>query len=91
MESYPGHSRKVYTSDWGEEKIGVVDLRSMSVIKRLPTAAKPNESTYAEPFHKMYVSDALGKAVVSRKIYVNLRNTNEVVEIDPATDAVLGS
>src|SRR5882724_13422417 len=31
--------RKVYTSDWGEEKIGVVDLRSMNVTKRLPTAA----------------------------------------------------
>jgi len=54
---------KVYTSDWGEEKIGVVDLRSMSVIKRLATSAKPNGSTYAAPFHKVYVSDTLGKAV----------------------------
>ena len=54
---------KVYTSDWGEEKIGVVDLKSMSVIKRLPTAAKPNGSTYAAPFRKVYVSDTLGKAV----------------------------
>jgi len=26
----------------------------------------------------------------ARKVYVNLRNTNEVAEIDPATDAVLG-
>jgi hypothetical protein len=33
---------KVYTSDWGEEKIGVVDLRQMKVVKRLPTAEKPN-------------------------------------------------
>jgi len=55
--------RKVYTSDWGEEKIGVVDLRSMNVTKRLPTAAKPNGSTYAAAFHKLYVSDTLGKAV----------------------------
>lgn len=55
--------RKVYTSDWGEEKIGVVDLRTMTVTKRLPTAAKPNGSTYAAPFHKMFVSDTLGKAV----------------------------
>jgi DNA-binding beta-propeller fold protein YncE len=62
VEYVPG-LRKVYTSDWGEEKIGVVDLRSMSVIKRLATAAKPNGSTYAEPFRKMYVSDTLGKAV----------------------------
>src|SRR5215471_13041109 len=62
LEYVPG-LRKVYTSDWGEEKIGVVDLRAMRVIKRLATDAKPNGSTYAAPFHKMYVSDTLGKAV----------------------------
>lgn len=55
--------RKVYTSDWGEEKIGIVDLQKMTVTKRLATAAKPNGSTHAAPFHKMYVSDTLGKAV----------------------------
>jgi DNA-binding beta-propeller fold protein YncE len=62
VEYTPG-LHKVYTSDWGEEKIGVVDLRSMKVIKRLATAAKPNGSAYAAPFHKIYVSDTLGKAV----------------------------
>ena len=62
LEYVPG-LRKVYTSDWGEEKIGVVDLRSMSVIKRLPTAEKPNGSAYATPFRKVYVSDTNGKAV----------------------------
>src|SRR6266478_6044097 len=56
-------TRKVYTSDWGEEKIGIVDLHSMTVVKRLATAAKPNGSTYAPPFHKVYVSNTLGKAV----------------------------
>ena len=56
-------TRKVYTSDWGEEKIGIVDLHSMTVVKRLSTAAKPNGSTYAAPFHKVYVSNTLGKAV----------------------------
>jgi len=56
-------ARKVYTSDWGEEKIGIVDLHSMTVVKRLATAAKPNGSTYAAPFHKVYVSNTLGKAV----------------------------
>jgi len=55
--------KKVYTSDWGEEKVGVVDLKTMKVIKHLPTAAKPNGSTYAEPFGKVYVSDTLGNAV----------------------------
>src|SRR6476646_8975315 len=29
--------RKVYTSDWGENKIGVVNLHTMTVTKRLPT------------------------------------------------------
>lgn len=62
LEYVPG-LHKVYTSDWGEEKIGVVDLHLMSVIKRLPTAAKPNGSTYAAPFRKVYVSNTLGKAV----------------------------
>jgi hypothetical protein len=62
LEYVPG-LRKVYTSDWGEEKIGVVDLHKMDVIKRLPTAAKPNGSTYAAPYRKVYVSDTLGKAV----------------------------
>src|SRR6202035_3251301 len=59
LEYVPG-LHKVYTSDWGEEKIGVVDLGTMNVIKRLPTAEKPNGSTYAAPFRKVYVSDTLG-------------------------------
>src|SRR5258708_5569580 len=54
---------KVYTSNWGEEKIGVVDLRTMSVVKRLPTESKPNGIAYAEPFRKVYVVNTLGKAV----------------------------
>ncbi|MDQ6826825.1 MAG: hypothetical protein M3Z14_06465 [Candidatus Eremiobacteraeota bacterium] len=62
LEYVPG-LHKVYTSDWGEEKIGVVDLRTMKVIKRLPTGSKPNGSTYAEPFRKVYVVNTLGKAV----------------------------
>jgi DNA-binding beta-propeller fold protein YncE len=62
LEYVPG-LRKVYTSDWGEEKIGIVSLKSMNVVKRLDTAAKPNGSTYAAGFHKVYVADTLGKAV----------------------------
>src|SRR5690349_20956557 len=60
---YAPELHKVYTSDWGEDKIGVVDLHSMKVIKRLPTAAKPNGSVYAAPFRKVYVVNTLGKAV----------------------------
>jgi len=62
VEYIPG-LHKVYTSDWGEEKIGVIDLRQMKVLKRLPTAEKPNGSTYAAGFGKVYVSDTLGRAV----------------------------
>jgi hypothetical protein len=62
LEYVPG-LRKVYTSDWGEEKIGVIDLQQMKVVKRLPTADKPNGSTYADGFGKVYVSNTNGKAV----------------------------
>ncbi len=62
LEYVPG-LHKVYTSNWGEEKIGVVDLRTMSVIKRLPTESKPNGIAYAEPFRKVYVVNTLGNAV----------------------------
>jgi DNA-binding beta-propeller fold protein YncE len=116
LEYLPG-MRKIYTSNWGENKIGVVDLRTMSVVKRLPTESKPNGSVYAPPFRKVYVSDTDGLAVAivdvdkdaivktlrfnsetgmpqydsgSRKVWVNLRRVNEIAEIDPATDTVVG-
>ena len=38
---------KAYTSDWLENKIGVVDMRAMKVIKKLPTESKPDGSAYA--------------------------------------------
>jgi DNA-binding beta-propeller fold protein YncE len=62
LEYVPG-LHKVYTSNWGENKIGVVDMKSMTVVKRLPTADKPNGSVYAAPFRKVYVSDTDGLAV----------------------------
>jgi hypothetical protein len=74
VEYVPG-LHKVYTSNWGEEKIGVVDLQSMSVVKRLPTAAKPNGSVYATQFHKVYVADTLGKAVAVLDI-----NKDEIIK-----------
>jgi hypothetical protein len=98
-------------------QIGVVDLGSMTVRKRLVTEAKLNGSVYAAPLHKVYVSNTPGRAVTvvdtdkgeavqtirfdsemrmpqydsaAHKVYVNLRNANEIAEIDPATDTVLG-
>jgi len=35
----------------------------MVVVRRLPTAAKPNGSTYAAPFRRVYVVNTNGKAV----------------------------
>ncbi|HEY1214111.1 MAG TPA: YncE family protein [Bryobacteraceae bacterium] len=75
IEYVPG-LHKVYTSDWGEEKIGVVDLRQMKVVKRLPTAEKPNGSVYAPGFNKVYVSNTNGKAVT----VVDVR-TDQIVKV----------
>jgi len=55
LEYVPG-LRKVYTSDRGETKVGVVSLDQMRVVKRIPIGQNPNGSAYAEPFGKMYVS-----------------------------------
>jgi DNA-binding beta-propeller fold protein YncE len=74
LEYVPG-LRKVYTSNWGENKIGVVDLHRMSVVKRLATAEKPNGSAYASGFGKVYVSDTNGKAVAIVDI-----NKDEIVK-----------
>ena len=58
---YVPELHKVYTSDWFEDKIGVIDLRQFKVIKKIPTRHKPDGSAYAPPFHKLYVSDERGK------------------------------
>jgi DNA-binding beta-propeller fold protein YncE len=55
---------KAYTSDWGEHKVGVIDLKQMRVTKKLPVENKPDGIAYAAPFHKMYVSDERANAVV---------------------------
>ncbi len=59
---YVSEFKKFYTSNAGDNTIGVVDLRQMKVVKKLPTEKKPDGSTYAVPFHKLYVSDERGKA-----------------------------
>ena len=59
---YVSDLKKVYTSDWYENKIGVIDLEEFRVVKKIPTEAKPDGSTYAAPFHKLYVSDERGRA-----------------------------
>jgi len=59
---YVPELKKAYTSNPGDNTIGVLDLRQMKVIKKIPTEAKPDGSAYAAPFHKLYVSDERGKA-----------------------------
>jgi YVTN family beta-propeller protein len=60
--AYIAEGKKVYTANWGENKIGVIDLARMTVVKRLPTEAKPDGIAYARPFHKAYVSNERAKA-----------------------------
>src|SRR5215831_15407336 len=59
---YVPEFKKFYTSNAGDNTIGVVDLRQMKVVKKLPTERKPDGSTYAAPFHKLYVSNERGKS-----------------------------
>ena len=59
---YVPELKKFYTSNAGDNTIGVVDLKQMKVTKKLKTEAKPDGSAYAAPFHKLYVSDERGKA-----------------------------
>src|SRR5436853_2859328 len=71
---YVPELKKFYTSNAGDNTIGVVDLRQMKVIKKLKTEAKPDGSAYAAPFHKLYVSDEQGKA----EAIVDVRTDNIV-------------
>jgi DNA-binding beta-propeller fold protein YncE len=59
---YVPELKKFYTSNAGDNTIGVVDLRQLKVVKKLHTEKKPDGSAYAAPFHKLYVSDERGKA-----------------------------
>lgn len=88
--------KKVYTSDWHENKIAVVSLDSLAVIKKLPTEAKPDGIAYAAPFHKLYVSDERGNAVavvdtINDKIVRHMLFDSETgnVRYDPVSRRVL--
>ena len=56
---YVPELKKVYTSDWFEKKIGVVDLRQGKIIAKLPGQLKPDGSTYAAPFRDCLCTDQL--------------------------------
>jgi len=93
--AYIAEGKKVYTANWGENKIGGVDLARGSVIKRLPTETKPDGIAYAAPFHKAYVSNERAKAesvidVTSDTIVKVLRFDSEtgVPQYDPVVRKV---
>src|SRR5256885_15137216 len=71
---YVPELKKAYTSNAGDNTIGVLDLRQMKVVKKIPTEAKPDGSAYAARFHKLYVSDERGKA----EAIVDVRTDNIV-------------
>lgn len=54
---------KVYTSNWYDHTVGVIDLKEMKVIKKIVLKNKPDGSAYAAPFKKLYVSDERAKMV----------------------------
>ena len=74
---YVSELKKFYTSNAGDNTIGVVDLQQMKVVKKIATDRKPDGSAYAAPFHKLYVSDERGKA----EAIVDVRNDQIVKTI----------
>src|SRR5258708_15769796 len=53
--------KKFYTSNAGDNTIGVGDLRQRKVVKKLPTENKPHASAYQAPSPKLSLSTAPAK------------------------------
>ena len=60
---------------WGK-RLAIVDVDKDEIVRTIEFKSETG----------MLVYDSVG-----RKVYVNLRNSNEIAEIDPATDTVLGT
>jgi len=65
----------VYVADTLGKAVAVVDVQKDEIVKTLRFESETGMPQYDS---------------VARKVYVNLRNTNEVTEIDPANDSILG-
>jgi len=63
---YVPEVKKFYTSNAGDNTVGVVDMKQMKVIKKLKTEGKPDGSAYAPLFHKLYVSDERTRWAVAK-------------------------
>ena len=91
--AYVAELNRLYTSNWGENKIGVIDLSTLQVIERLPTASKPDGIEYAPEFHKVYVSNE--RANIESVIDVRTNKIVKTIEFGsetgmPRYDAVAG-
>src|SRR5262249_36919932 len=61
--AYVPDERKLYTSNSGDNTVGVIDLKTFRIVRKIPTEAKPDGIAYAPPVHKIYVSDERASAV----------------------------
>ena len=66
----------MYVSDTLARAVAIVDVDRDVIVKTLEFKGETGMPQYDS---------------VARKVYVNLRNTNEVAEIDPTNDTVLGT
>src|SRR5207253_1845580 len=68
---YVPELKKFYTSNAGDNTIGVVDLRHMKVVKKLKTEAKPDGSAYDLKTHRVYTPEQEedGKPVARMVVY----------------------
>src|SRR5207248_1577162 len=67
--------RKIYVSDTLGKAVAVVDVDKDNIVKTLRFDSETGMPQYDS---------------VAHRVYVNLRSTNEVAEIDPSTDTVVG-
>lgn len=73
--TYAPPFHKLYVSDTLGKAVAIIDVDKDEIVKTLEFKSETGMPQYDS---------------VARKVYVNLRNLNEVAEIDPATDTVLG-
>jgi DNA-binding beta-propeller fold protein YncE len=74
--TYAPPFHKLYVSDTLGKAVAIINVDKDEIVKTLEFKSETGMPQYDS---------------VARKVYVNLRSVNEVAEIDPATDTVLGS
>ncbi|PYN12780.1 MAG: hypothetical protein DME05_20580 [Candidatus Rokuibacteriota bacterium] len=47
--AYIAEGKKIYTANWGENKIGVIDVARMAIVTRLPTEATKRTCRMSAP------------------------------------------